>query len=90
MLGNRIADALESACGQIASFPQSGRLGRVEGTREVVLSTAPYIAAYKVDAARTIILAIIHEQRAAGWKGILASPEDNPPLPKPAAVSFAM
>ena len=62
-LGNRIADALETACEQIISFPQSGRPGRVEGTREVVLSGSPYILAYKVQAAHITILAIIHGAR---------------------------
>jgi toxin ParE1/3/4 len=62
-LGNRIADALETACDQITLFPLSGRLGRVEGTHEIVLSGTPYIAAYKVEAPRVTILAIIHGAR---------------------------
>jgi toxin ParE1/3/4 len=62
-LGNRIADALVSACDQIVTFPYSGRPGRVEGTREVVLSATPYIAAYKAEASRVTILAIIHGAR---------------------------
>ena len=62
-LGNRIADALERACDQIVSFPGSGRPGRVEGTREVVLSGTPYIVAYKFEPTRVTILAIIHGAR---------------------------
>lgn len=63
LLGNRIADALLNACAQIRSFPDSGRPGRVEGTREVVLTGTPYIAAYKVGDALITILAIIHGAR---------------------------
>jgi toxin ParE1/3/4 len=40
-----------------------GQHGRVEGTREVILSGTPYIAAYKVEDARIVILAIIHGAR---------------------------
>jgi toxin ParE1/3/4 len=62
-LGNKIADALEAACAQIVSFPQSGRPGRIKGTREAVLSGTPYILAYKIQAHRVAILAIIHGAR---------------------------
>jgi len=62
-LGDRIADALEAACEQIVSFPNSGRPGRVDGTREVVLTGTPYILAYKVQPTRVTILAIIHGAR---------------------------
>jgi toxin ParE1/3/4 len=62
-LGTRIADALEAACDWIASFPNSGRPGRVEGTREVVLTGTPYILGCKVESARVTILAIIHGAR---------------------------
>jgi toxin ParE1/3/4 len=32
----------------LAQFPEGGRIGRVEGTRELVISQTPYIAAYRV------------------------------------------
>lgn len=58
-LANRIADALETACVQIISFPHSGRPGRVADTREVVLTGTPYILAYKAETTRVTILAIL-------------------------------
>jgi len=44
----------------LASFPMSGRTGRVPGTRELVISNTPFIAAYTIDHDRIIILAIYH------------------------------
>lgn len=42
--------------------PNVGRLGRVSGTRELVVSRTPYIVVYRVGA-RVEILAIIHGAR---------------------------
>jgi toxin ParE1/3/4 len=61
--GEQIADALGAACDQIIAMPHSGRLGRVEGTREIVLTGTPFILAYKVFAKRATILAIVHGAR---------------------------
>src|SRR6266852_5339374 len=44
----------------LASFPMSGRRGRVPGTRELVISNTPFIAAYTIDHDRIVILAIYH------------------------------
>ena len=38
----------------------SGKAGRVPGTRELVISTTPVIAAYAIDKADIVILAIYH------------------------------
>jgi toxin ParE1/3/4 len=62
-LGDRIADALGAACDQIVAMPLSGRSGRLDGTREIVLTGTPFILAYKVLAKRATILAIIHGAR---------------------------
>lgn len=45
---------------QLASFPMSGRRGRVPGTRELVISNTPFIAAYTIKSDRIVILAIYH------------------------------
>ena len=44
-------------------FPKSGRIGRVEGTRELVIQRTPYIAAYRIHADRVQILRILHGSR---------------------------
>jgi addiction module RelE/StbE family toxin len=45
---------------RLLEFPESGRLGRVSGTREVVVSRTPFIAAYVVTSDRVRILRVLH------------------------------
>ena len=43
--------------------PQLGRKGRVEGTRELVLSGTPYLLPYRVKNQQIQILAVFHTSR---------------------------
>jgi addiction module RelE/StbE family toxin len=45
---------------RLTTFPMSGRAGRVRGTRELVISNSPFIAAYGIENERIVILAIYH------------------------------
>ena len=45
---------------RLATFPMAGRSGRVSGTRELVISDTPFIAAYAIDHHRIVVLAIYH------------------------------
>ena len=45
---------------QLTRFPQSGRPGRIAGTRELVISRTPYIAAYRIAGNLVRILRILH------------------------------
>jgi toxin ParE1/3/4 len=56
----RITMQIVNAVQQLAAFPMSGKAGRVLGTRELVISNTPFIAAYAIDRADIIILAIYH------------------------------
>ena len=55
-----VAGRIRASVDQLAEFPHMGRVGRVPGTRELVISRTPYIAAYVVDADELTILAILH------------------------------
>jgi toxin ParE1/3/4 len=44
----------------LVAFPRRGRVGREEGTRELVLSPLPYIAVYRVTDSTVEILQIWH------------------------------
>ena len=58
-IDERIQEQLE----QLILFPQSGRIGRVDGTRELVIVGTPYIAAYRIDTDTIRVLRIIHGAR---------------------------
>ena len=49
-----------TAVQRLDAFPMSGKAGRVLGTRELVISNTRFIAAYAIDGAEIIILAIYH------------------------------
>jgi toxin ParE1/3/4 len=52
----QIADAAQ----RLLDFPDSGRPGRVAGTRELVIHRTPYVAAYLVDGDTVRILRVLH------------------------------
>ncbi|HEX6959988.1 MAG TPA: type II toxin-antitoxin system RelE/ParE family toxin [Ferrovibrio sp.] len=58
------AVALEERIGEqielLAAFPESGRPGRIEGTRELVINHTPYIAAYCISSDAVRILRPLH------------------------------
>jgi toxin ParE1/3/4 len=56
----RITMQIVSGVQQLAAFPMSGRAGRVPGTRELVISNTPFVAAYAIDRADIVVLAICH------------------------------
>ena len=56
----RITTQIVNGVQQLAAFPMSGKAGRVPGTRELVISNTPFIAAYAIDKTDIVILAIYH------------------------------
>lgn len=61
----RIDAKIEAGIRQLLQFPESGRTGRVSGTRELVIAGTPYIAAYSVLSDRIRILRVL--QGAQVW-----------------------
>ena len=59
-VASRITMQIVTSVQQLAAFPMSGRAGRVPGTRELVISNTPFIAAYAIDKADIVVLAIYH------------------------------
>jgi toxin ParE1/3/4 len=55
----RIATSVE----QLATHPASGRIGRVPGTRELVITGTPYIVPYRVREDTVEVLRVFHGAR---------------------------
>ncbi len=55
----RLKNDIEDKANKLTEFPNMGRLGRVEGTREMVV-WANYIIVYQEDAFSVRILRILH------------------------------
>jgi toxin ParE1/3/4 len=55
----RIREQVET----LARFPQSGRQGRIQGTRELVISRTPYIVTYSVTGNTVRVVRVLHGSR---------------------------
>ncbi|HVA79353.1 MAG TPA: type II toxin-antitoxin system RelE/ParE family toxin [Candidatus Binataceae bacterium] len=56
----RVRAAIAGGVEKLANFPNLGRSGRVDGTRELVVAHLPYIVVYRVAENRVRILAVFH------------------------------
>lgn len=59
----RITEQIWETTQLLARHPMAGRPGRVSGTRELVVSGTPFVAAYSVAKKEVRILAILHASR---------------------------
>ncbi len=55
-----VDDRIRTQVRQLLQFPEAGRPGRIEGTRELVISRTPYIAAYRITGDTVRILRVLH------------------------------
>ena len=67
-----VDERIQTQVERLIQFPESGRIGRVEGTRELVIDRTPYIAAYRIEGTGIRILRILHGAQI--WP--LAMPEE--------------
>lgn len=58
-----IIERIEKAVAALRLTPGMGRLGRVSGTRELVVTRTPFVVPYWVEEDRVEILAVIHAAR---------------------------
>ncbi len=59
----KVAKTILAAIEQLRWFPAMGRVGRVPGTRELVIAGTPYIAPYRVVERGVEIIAVLHGRR---------------------------
>jgi toxin ParE1/3/4 len=55
-----VDDRIRAQVRQLLQFPETGRPGRIEGTRELVISQTPYIVAYRITGETVRILRVLH------------------------------
>lgn len=55
-----VDDRIKTAVNQLRTYPESGRPGRVQNTRELVVSQTSFIIAYTIAGDRIRILRILH------------------------------
>ena len=60
---HRMLGDIRRQVGQLSSHPHLGRPGRSPDTRELVITSTPYVAPYRVTAGVIEILAVIHGAR---------------------------
>jgi len=57
---NRVSRSIYDAIQSLRTMPRRGRHGRLENTRELVISSLPYLVIYQVFDERLLILNIVH------------------------------
>ena len=58
-----VIDHIQKAANILSQHPELGRHGRVEGTRELIISGTPFIISYRIKDKRIEVLAVIHGAR---------------------------
>jgi len=58
-----VDERIENAMWRLIDFPESGRIGRIDGTRELVVAQTSYVAAYQISDKAVRILRVIHGAR---------------------------
>lgn len=58
-----VGAGIQAAVSHLVQFPEAGRPGRVDGTRELVVPRLPFIVAYRIKESHVDVLAILHAAR---------------------------
>lgn len=56
----RVAQAIYQTVAQLKTFPNRGRPGRVDGTRELVFPALPFVVVYRVGESAVEIARLLH------------------------------
>jgi addiction module RelE/StbE family toxin len=55
-----VDDRIRQQVEELMKFPEIGRPGRIDGTRELIIRRTPYIAAYRIAGKTIRILRVLH------------------------------
>ena len=61
-----VVDRVLRSVARLCLFPQSGRVGQVDGTRELVVPGLPYIVVYTHDDESVDVVAVFHGAQKRG------------------------
>ncbi len=59
----RLGEAIRGAVAILADHPGLGHVGRVDGTRELVVARTPYVIVYRVVSTEVRIIRVLHSAR---------------------------
>lgn len=62
-VAERVLGHIRDAVNRLDDHPALGRIGRIDGTRELVVPYTPYIVAYRVRRNTIEIMAVLHAAR---------------------------
>ena len=63
MAATRIVERIYDSVVHLSRFPKIGRLGRVPGTRELVVSDTPFIIPYRIRRDDIEVITVLHAAR---------------------------
>jgi toxin ParE1/3/4 len=56
----KLGELIEASVTRLEEFPNSGRPGRLNGTRELVIPRTPYVAIYRISESTVEIVRFLH------------------------------
>ncbi|MCL4456872.1 MAG: type II toxin-antitoxin system RelE/ParE family toxin [Nitrospirae bacterium] len=59
----RMAERVREAVEYLSEYPNMGKPGRVQGTRELIISSTPFIIVYRILSPAIEILRVLHHAR---------------------------
>ncbi|MDY0242519.1 MAG: type II toxin-antitoxin system RelE/ParE family toxin [Rhodospirillaceae bacterium] len=59
----KVFRAIITTAGRLTRFPEIGRIGRVSGTYELIVTGLPYLIVYQVTADTITVVAVFHGAR---------------------------
>lgn len=62
LIAHKILKLIETKCQALKVQPGLGRVGRIEGTRELILADYPYILVYQYDNESLVLLNVVHSR----------------------------
>ena len=63
LVAYRLVQTIREQTEKLTEYPHSGRSGRVQGTRELIISGTPYLIAYRAQNEWIDVLAVLHSSR---------------------------